>query len=832
MYRTLSCLTDEHAAWVLPLSALVCWVSCHTAFGLLKQARESTGWAAFIWLIATGTAAGAGIWSTHFTAMLGYDPPLSIGYDVGLTLASLVFAIATAVGASALIRVETGTTAVVASGVLLSLGIAAMHFTGMAGVRIPGRFIWDEALVAVALVSGTVLTCTALLVFTRRPVRHPRAVAATLLAGAIGILHFVSMAGAQAVPDPSIAAPEDGLERGALAAAIAVVMLTILAFSALTLFADRLRRANRALASHGAALRISEERLGRALDAGSDGLWDWTIDTGQTWFSDRWLTMLGYEPGELEGHVRTWQRLIHTEDEPKALELLQAHFDGHSPVYECEHRLLRKDGTWGWVLARGKVVERDAVGLPQRIVGTHIDIEERKIAEQQIAHMAHHDGLTGLTNRTHFHELLRLALWEVANEGGTCAVMCLDLDRFKAVNDTVGHMAGDELLKSVAARIAKRIRPTDTVARLGGDEFAVLVRNNPTDECLGKLAQDLICAVGRPFSFAGQSIEVGLSIGIARAPQHGLVESILFSRADLALYRAKAEGRNCHRIFDAAMNETVTRRRELERDLRTALAEGGLELHYQPQVKATTCELVGFEALARWRHPTRGLIPPYEFIPLAEETGLISLLGEWVLRTACNEAASWTRPLKIAVNLSPREFQQVDLPERILGILSETGLQPDRLEIEVTETAIFADTNRALSILQRLKALGISIAMDDFGTGYSSLATLQAFPFDKIKIDRSFVGQVEANPQAAVIVRAVLGLGRNLGISVVAEGVETVEQMRFLVGEACDELQGYLFGKPQPIERFVDATGQRHRPDAPLSMAPARKAETRMAFAS
>jgi diguanylate cyclase (GGDEF)-like protein/PAS domain S-box-containing protein len=832
MYRTLTCLTDEHAAWVLPLSALVCWVSCHAAFGLLKQARENAGWAAAIWLAATGAAAGAGIWSTHFIAMLGYEPPLSIGYDVRLTLASLGVAIATAFCAASLIRGAAGPIAIVASGIVLTAGIAAMHFTGMAGVRIPGRFIWDEALVAAALASAAVLTCAALFVFIRRPTRYPRAVAATLLTGAIATLHFVSMAAVQALPDPSIAAPDDGLARGALAAGVAAVMLTILAFSALSLFADRLKRANRALASHGAALRVSEERLARALDAGSDGLWDWTIATGQAWYSERWLTMLGYEPGELEGLVGTWRGLLHPQDALKAQELLQAHFDGRSPVYECEYRLRRKDGSWGWVLARGKVVERDAGDLPQRIVGTHIDIAARKLAEQQIAHMARHDGLTGLTNRTRFYELLRLALRQVAHAGGGCAVMCLDLDRFKTVNDTVGHMAGDELLKRVAGRIAGCMHPADTVARMGGDEFAVLVKSDPSEECLRRLAEELIAVVGKPFSLGGQTIEVGLSIGIARAPQHGLVETLLFSRADLALYQAKAEGRNCYRMFDAAMDEAMTRRRELERDLRTALADGKLELHYQPQVKASSLKLIGFEALARWRHPVRGLIPPGEFIPLAEETGLISALGEWVLRSACSEAARWTQPLKVAVNLSPREFQQSDLPERIFAILAETGLSPSRLEIEITETAIFADMSRALSILRRLKALGISIAMDDFGTGYASLATLQAFPFDKIKIDRSFVGQVETSPQAAVIVRAVLGLGRSLGIGVVAEGVETAGQMRFLVGEDCEELQGYLFGKPQPIESFTEAMGGRQAADLATRAAPVRQAAARMAFAS
>ncbi|WP_244607031.1 EAL domain-containing protein [Bosea sp. CS1GBMeth4] len=821
-------MTDEHAAWVLPLSGLVCWVSCHTTFGLLKQARESTGWAATAWLVATGSAAGAGIWSTHFIAMLGYNPPVAIGYDLRLTLASLGVAIAAASGAATLIRAAAGPATIIAGAIVLTAGIAAMHFAGMAGVRIPGLFVWDERLVAAALVSGAVLTCAALFVFLHRIGRYPRAIAATLLTGAIGSLHFLSMAAARAAPDPSMAVPDDGLARGALAAGIAAVMLAILAFSALTLFADHLRRANRALASHGAALRDSEERLALALDAGSDGLWDWNIDTGHVWLSDRCSTMLGYGPGELEGHVRTWRRLIHPDDEAKALDTLDAHLGGRSPVYEFEHRLRRKDGGWSWVLARGKVVQRDPLGRPGRMVGTHIDIGARKIAEEQIAHMARHDGLTGLANRTCFHDLLRRALQEVADDGGACALMCLDLDRFKIVNDTAGHMAGDELLRLVAARIAACIHPTDTVARLGGDEFAVLVKSHPTDEYLANLARMFIAAVGQPFVFDGQMIEIGLSVGIACAPQHGLAEQLLFSRADRALYRAKAEGRNNYRFFDTAMDAAIIQRHELERDLRKAFLGGGLQLHYQPQVRAHTGELVGFEALLRWSHAERGIIPPGEFIPLAEETGLIAQLGEWVLRTACAEATRWARPLKVAVNLSPREFQQDDLPELILGILSETGLPPERLEIEITETAIFADTNRALLVVRRLKEAGISLAMDDFGTGHASLATLQSFPFDKIKIDQSFVGQIEVNPQAAVIVRAVLGLGRSLGIRVVAEGVETMDQMRFLVAEQCEELQGHLFGRPQPIESFADAIA-----GAEVSRAAASAPNVvRMAFAS
>ena len=557
----------------------------------------------------------------------------------------------------------------------------------------------------------------------------------------------------------------------------------------------------------------SEERLSLALDAGSDGLWDWNVATGGIWFSERWWEMLGYAKGEIEPHIREWFRLVHPDDEAHARALLRDHCEGRLPLYECEYRLRCKDGSWSWVLARGRVVARSEQGQPLRIVGTHIDVSERKAAEAQIAHMARHDPLTDLPNRTLFHERLDQKLAELRRYGGSCAVLCLDLDRFKLVNDTLGHLAGDALLREVARRIRGLLRPEDTVARLGGDEFAVLMGGTVEPHRACTLAERLITAVQEPVTLGDQQVEVGLSIGLAFAANDGADGDSVFEHADLALYRAKADGRGRYRCFEAAMHDAAAERRDLETDLRRAIAAGELTLHYQPQWRTLDRELVGFEALVRWRHPSRGLVPPSTFIPLAEETGLIASLGEWVLRAACREAAGWKLPLKVAVNLSPRQFQQADLPETVIAILAETGLSPARLELEITETVIINDVARALSILRRLKGLGIGIAMDDFGTGYSSLATLQVFPFDKIKIDRSFVGQIGSSPQAAVIVRAVLSLGRSLGMGVVAEGVETPEQMTFLTNEACEEVQGYLLGRPQPIEAFsadVDGAGTGH----------------------
>ena len=551
-------------------------------------------------------------------------------------------------------------------------------------------------------------------------------------------------------------------------------------------------------------LRVSEARLAMAQDAGSDGLWDCDLTTGEAWSSDRWWGVLGYEPGELASHAQTWRALLHPEDTIQAERTLVEHLSGRAATFACEHRMRRKDGTWAWMMTRGKVVARNRDGRALRFIGTQIDISARKAAEGRIAHMARHDALTDLPNRALFYDCLKNRLATLHAHGGTCAVLCLDLDHFKAVNDSLGHLAGDALLCAVAHRIRVALRTEDMVARLGGDEFAVLMQDAGDLRRIEALAKRLIDAVRAPVPFGEQRMEVGLSVGIALAPTHGTDSETLFKHADLALYLAKAEGRNTHRVFEPAMDEAATVRRDLERDLRRAIEGDELTLHYQPQVTTGSGDLVGFEALVRWTHPERGLVAPNAFIPLAEESGLILALGEWVLRAACREAARWERPLKVAVNLSPHQFQQADLPERVLAILTETGLSPMRLELEITETVIINDMARAIGILRRLKALGISIAMDDFGTGYSSLATLQAFPFDKIKIDRSFVGHVEASPQAAVIVRAVLGLGRSLGMSVVAEGIETEEQMRFLAAEACDEAQGYLIGRPQPIDQFAE----------------------------
>ena len=431
------------------------------------------------------------------------------------------------------------------------------------------------------------------------------------------------------------------------------------------------------------------------------------------------------------------------------------------------------------------------------IVTTHEDVTERRRAEAQIIHMAHHDGLTGLANRVLLRQTLESALIREIQ----FAVLCLDLDHFKEVNDTMGHPAGDGLLKIVANRLSNCVREIDTVARLGGDEFAIIALLLGPDA--NALAARLIEELSRPYDLNGHRIVIGVSIGIALAPKDGSDADALFKRADLALYRAKAEGRNTYLSFELGMDAYAIERHELAHDLRQALASGELEVHYQPIYNINTRRKVGMEALVRWRHPIHGLISPDRFIPVAEETGLINPLGDFVLRQACADAVKWPSYAKVAINLSAVQFHNRDLAFIVSGVLASSGLPSRQLELEITESVLLKNSEQHINTLHQLRALGVSIALDDFGTGYSSLSYLRLFPFDKIKIDKSFVNDMERQDTSAAIVCAVTNLGRSLEIVTTAEGVETEEQLELLRAAGCTQAQGYLFGRPIPVTDVV-----------------------------
>jgi diguanylate cyclase (GGDEF)-like protein/PAS domain S-box-containing protein len=456
---------------------------------------------------------------------------------------------------------------------------------------------------------------------------------------------------------------------------------------------------------------------------------------------------------------------------------------------------------------------KDTDGMPQYLISVINDLTERKHHEQRIEHLARHDPLTDLPNRTAFNDCIASTIGLAAGSRESFALLCMDLDRFKAVNDVFGHAVGDALLREVGRRLGA-VSHGAFLARLGGDEFAVITPTGMQPAAAETLAERLSAALDSDIEINGNTLRVGATIGIGIYPQDGTDAAALIANADAALFRAKAEMRGSIRFFEISMDKQLRERRALQQDLRSASAHNELALHYQPQAHIDG-EVTGFEALVRWHHPRHGLVPPDTFIPLAEESGLIVPMGEWILRMACREAASWPRPLHIAINLSPVQFQHGDLPRLVHQILLETGLAPSRLELEITEGVLIGDFTRAVAILRRLKGLGVRIAMDDFGTGYSSLSYLQSFPFDKLKIDQSFVANIGHSQQAATIIRAVIALGRGLNLPVVAEGVETEEQLRFLASENCNEIQGYLVGRPQPIDEYAEVVGRGRAPRRP-----------------
>ena len=432
-----------------------------------------------------------------------------------------------------------------------------------------------------------------------------------------------------------------------------------------------------------------------------------------------------------------------------------------------------------------------------------VDITERKRAEAHVAFMAHHDALTQLPNRVLLRQRMDEMLGRMRRDGKSFAVLCLDLDNFKSVNDTLGHPFGDRLLQSVADRLRLELNEQDTIARLGGDEFAVLRAEVERPEDVSDLLQRLLTVLNEAYDIDGHHMSIGASIGASLAPSDGDDPDRLLKNADMALYRAKAVGKGSFRFFEPEMDARVQARRRLEMDLRAAIRSKAFEVHYQPLVNLATGEVRSLEALVRWPHPERGMIPPSDFIPVAEETGLIGALGTFVLRRACTDAAAWPVDVKVAVNLSPLQFKTGTLFQAVRDALSDSGLPPTRLELEITETLLLDKSDQVLATLHALRALGVRISMDDFGTGYSSLSYLRSFPFDKIKIDRSFVHDIGANADSRAIVRAIVSLGSSLGITITAEGVETENDLAYLKAEGCTEGQGFLFSKAKPQQEIV-----------------------------
>ncbi len=551
-----------------------------------------------------------------------------------------------------------------------------------------------------------------------------------------------------------------------------------------------------------AVLRQSEERYAVIANAANDGVWDWNLKTNEVYFSARWKAMLGYEESEIGNRVEDWLYRLHPEDRDLFKQEVKRHCEELTACFESQYRLLHKDGTYRWMLSRGLAI-RDVSGEAYRLVGSQTDITARKIGEEQLLYNALHDGLTGLANRTLFMERLQHAIaLSKRHETYRFAVVFLDLDRFKVINDSLGHVAGDQLLITIAHRIKGCLRSSDTCARLGGDEFAILLEYVQDSTEAIKVVERMQQVLKTPLTLNGQEIFANASMGIILSTTNYEKPEDVIRDADTAMYRAKALGRGRYEIFTQEMHEHAVSLLQLETSLRKAIEQQEFLVHYQPVVELRTGKITGFEALVRWQHPERGLVSPAEFIPVAEETGLILPIGHWVLHESCKQMKQWQQqypfnpPLTISVNISRKQFSQPDLIQQIKKILQETGLEPRCLKLEITESAIMEDAVLATNLMKEIKTLGVQLVMDDFGTGYSSLSHLHLFPIDTLKIDPSFVHKADTDLEKVEIIRTVISLAWNLGIDVVAEGIETKRQMSQLKLLKCDLAQGYLFSRP------------------------------------
>jgi diguanylate cyclase (GGDEF)-like protein/PAS domain S-box-containing protein len=789
MLQVYNCITQQHDLRLVIVAGFICFLASYTAFSLLGRAIEAGAKARIWWIGAGAFATGSGVWATHFIAMIAFLPNMPVGYLLGPTLVSILIAILiSGIGLAVSMMRKIGMPAL--GGAIIGAGIGAMHYVGMTALVVPGVVQFDTRYVIVALLIGIIGGGIAAVVGLRKFDSTHRLSAAILLTLGIVGLHFTGMAGASIMPDPTVPVPEQAVSPIALAIAVTAVTLMVLCFSLAGSILDE--HLTSRSAKEAERLAASETRFRQLTEATFEGILmhkgGRIVDTNHSMSE-----LMGMPQEALVG--RDIMECVADTSRPMLKKYISDDIEA-----ACEIELKHADGSLipAEILAR-TIRTAHSNGHDTRVLAVR-DIRERKEAEERIRHMAHHDSLTGLPNRRMFMDRLAQVLARSKRDGTTVAVLCLDLDRFKHVNDLGGHAAGDELLRQVAKRLGESIRTEDTAARLGGDEFAVIQVGVAHPDGPGIMAERMVKAIGRPFDLGGQQTMIGTSIGISLHPGDGEEGEDLVRAADTALYRAKEAGRGTFRFFEAEMDVRLQERRLLERDLRQALAEEQLRVHYQPLADCGGGKIVGFEALVRWTHPERGAISPVQFIPLAEECGLIMPLGAWVMRRACTDAATWPSDKLVAVNLSPAQFRHADLAKEILAVLKETGLPADRLELEVTESLLIDDPDRVLATLMVLKEAGVRISLDDFGTGYSSLSYLQRFPFDKIKIDRSFVAQMEKNADSMSIIRAVIALGKSLRIKVTAEGVESASQLNLLQQENCDQVQGYLLGKPMAKE--------------------------------
>ena len=791
MFGVLSNVLENHDQRLVLLAAVICAFGAFATVNVSARATRTDRPVLWFWLLSI--CAGATVWATHFIAMLAYRRNVDVTFDPLLTSLSFIFGVVImGAGFFYAIRHSSARPARVTAGVVVGPGVVILHYIGMAAVRMPGTLTYTPGAVT-ASVAFSVLFGAAALDATfgqqARPTRHAGALLLILMTVS---LHFTAMGATHMQHDAHVAVVGGGISRSMLAAAVAIASISVLVIGMTGAFVDQ--RVSARLAVEAVRFRTLAEGAFEGLVVHRSGS---IVDANAAA-----RRMFGLPPEAPNQAIAGLMDITALENAPSCDVDIDATFEielrradgSRFPAEVCRRSIMFPDGTQG---------EMSAVR----------DLTARKASEARIAHLALHDPLTDLANRRFFVEMANKAAAQAQRSHERFALLALDIDDFKQVNDTHGHGAGDEVIRICAQRISQTMRDADVAARFGGDEFAVLEMRASQPSQTIALAERLLAALQAPVPRAYGEVAVTVSIGIAFFPDDGVTVDDLMRNADTAMYRAKADGKAAIRFFEPHMDAALVARRTLEARLRRAVSDSAFTVAYQPIVESESRAPLGFEALVRWPDPELGMVMPSDFIPVAEETGLIVQLGEQVMRQACRDAMQWPSHLHVAVNLSAVQFKRKGLVEMVQSSLAESGLPGNRLQLEVTETLLMDNRQDALRLLNELKGLGVRISMDDFGTGYSSLSYLQCFPFDKIKIDRVFVSDLATNPQNASIVRAVAAMGRSLQMRVVAEGVETNAEADILRGLDCDEIQGYLIARPMAqgdVGGFLAGVGGMH----------------------
>lgn len=768
MLRLLDCIVLEHDQVTFLLAAIICLSSMQVMFLLLRRVDECAEARKPLWLIAAASVGGLGIWATHFVAMLAYHGSVTINFDWLVTALSALVAVGGVLESLRLASRKSLPSSILAA-VLLTATVAAMHFLGMMAMQGLTRRAYDFSMLigAAAFAIGAFGLAYAGQRSGKRGLRQ--VVPGLLVSAGIVVLHFSDMAATSFAIDPTIANHVDNEAGriwlvGAICAIAAITACGSVAAVVLDRYLTDLRGMTEAYIEGVAIVR--DNRI---------------IDLNARFreivaFEGPVSAMTGLDP----------EKLLQASDGQKVL-------GEREGIYEATLVDGPQDRSLEFAV---RTVEYR--GRPTQVLAVR-DLTATRQAQRQIEHLANHDPLTGLANRTLLNLQLERAISVAGRADASLAVLALDLDRFKAVNDLFGHSAGDQVLKTVAAILRECTNDVDTVARIGGDEFIIVQVGQSQPKAAEQLARNIQRAFKRDFNPHTNPMSVGVSIGVALFPDDGENGDALRHCADIALYRAKSSGRGITANYSTEMDQEQRERQRMEAELRQAIRRKQLHTAFQPLVKAETGAVVGYEALLRWTHPELGEVPPSVFIPIAEESGAINTMGEWVLRSACRAAAQWPADLCVAVNVSAVQFRRRNFADRVFAVLQETGLAPDRLELEITESVLLQDEALSRHMLHALKAHGVRIVIDDFGTGYSSLSNLRTFQFDKIKIDRSFIAAMGEDKHARAIVRSIADLGRNINVPVLAEGVESKEQQDMIAADGCTHAQGYYFGRPGEI---------------------------------